>query len=258
MKYDESFLNLDYFVFSSHKTATQTIINSLKHHNFICQHCHSLYDKTMRFEPGGFPDFLEQYYLKNQRKLNIITVFREPIERYVSSFFQWYGDGVVRTKQVQSVADTIINKYSIKELQARLINELISQTHVNAGMLESLDQFCSELNIDMSDLHYDTEKQHGLVEMDHCKLFVLRFDTLINENGLERILSEVTGQPVTQINANLSSSKWYYKIYTEFKTSFKIPRNKIIHIYESKRALLDVFYPGEYDGLLNKALEKYG
>jgi hypothetical protein len=255
MKFDDKLLNLDYLVYSSHKTGTQTVTRTLRKNSFKCLHCHSLDNETTQLALGTFAHYLEQYYLRNKRKLNIITTFREPIERHISSFFQWYGQGVVRKKMVQDITDTIIYKCSIKELQEKLINELINQTF--AGKLESIDQFCNELKISITDLNYNIERQYGLVEMDYCRLFIFRFDILIKENRLGHLLSKVAGRPITQYNANMSSTKWYYKTFTEFKASLRIPHNTIIKIYESKHNILNLLYPNEYDSLLTRALEEY-
>jgi len=215
-----------------------------------------LTNETTNLELGTFLYFLEQYYLKNKRKLNIITTFREPIERHISSFFQWYGEGVVRKKIVQDISDTIIYKSPINELQERFFNEIESQTL--AGKLESLDEICKELDIRVADLNYSTDKQYGLVEMKYCTLFIFRFDILIYENRLADLLSQITGQSILQHNANVSSSKWYHDIFAEFKASLKIPYSTITRIYESKRHILNLLYPDEYDFLLSRALQKYG
>jgi hypothetical protein len=256
MDFDETLLNIDYLIYSSHKSATQTIAQTLRANGYNCIHCHSLTNETTRLELGTFQYFLEQYYLKNKKKLNIITTFREPIERHISSFFQWHAEGVIRKKIVQDFTDTIIYKCPIKELQEKFINELESQTL--AGRLESLDEMCKELNITASDLDYSTSKQYGEVEMQYCRLFIFRFDILIYENRLADLLSQITEKSIIQHDANVSSSKWYHDTYAQFKASLKIPYSTISRIYESKRHILNLLYPGEYDFLLSRSLKKYG
>jgi len=256
MIFGNPMLKIDYLIYSSHKTATQTVSSTLRMNGYKCMHCHSLTDETTQMERGTFSQYLDRYYRKNKRKLNIITVFREPIGRHISSFFQWYGDGVVRKKRVRNTTDTIIYRCSVQELQEKFINELNNQTHV--GRSESIDEICDELNITIDDLNYDTERQYGLVERDYCKLFIFRFDVLIYGNRLESLLSQITGKPIMQNNANVSSSKWYRDTLAEFKATIKIPRSTIIKVYETKRNIINLLYPNEYESLLDKALEKYG
>jgi len=256
MELDNTLLNIDYLVYSSHKTATQTVSHTLRKSNFRCIHCHSLTNKTTQLEHGTFLQYLEQYYLNKNKNLNIITVFREPIERHISSFFQWYGWGVVRKKLVQDTTETIIYKHSIKELQEYFIYLLDSQSL--AGRHESIDEICKELNIDVADLNYNAEKQYGLIEMDYCRLFIFRFDILIYRGRLNYLLSKITEKPVKQKNANVSTFKWYGDIFSEFKGSIKLPHSTIIQVYERKRNIINLLYPGEYAARLAVALEKYG
>jgi hypothetical protein len=136
------------------------------------------------------------------------------------------------------------------------INKLDSHTLV--GRLESIDEICNELNLKIADLNYSTDKQYGLVETNYCNLFIFRFDTLISENKLEYLLSQITGKSIIQHNANVSTAKWYQDIFAEFKASLKIPHSTITRIYESKRNILNLLYPDKYEFLLSRALKKYG
>lgn len=256
MNFDKDLLDIDYLIYSSHKSATQTISHTLRVNGYKCIHCHSLTNETTNLELGTFMNFLESYYLMNKRKLKIITTFREPIERLISYFFQWYGDGVIRKKIVQDISNTIIYKRSTKDLQGIFINELDSETL--RGRLESIDEICNELNLNIADLNYSTDNQYGLVELNYCTLFIFRFDILIYENRMEYLLSRITGKPLVQHDANVSSSKWYYDKFVEFKASLKIPPKLIERIYDSKRNIINLLYPDEYDFLLSRALKKYG
>ena len=181
MDFDEALLDIDYLIYSSHKSATQTVSRTLGMNGNKCIHCHSLTDETTNLEPGSFASFLEHYHSVNSKKLTILTTFREPLERHISSFFQWYGEGVIRKKIAHGMTDTIIHKASINELQMVFINELSS--HNLAGQSESIDEICNELNFRISDMHYGIDEQHGLHELNDCRLFLLRFDTLIYEKS---------------------------------------------------------------------------
>jgi hypothetical protein len=254
----EALLDIDCLVYSSHKTATQTVAHTLRLNNYKCIHCHSLGGETTRLERGTFAQYLEEYHLCNRRRLNIVTIFREPIERYVSSFFSYYGWGVVRKKSVRDATDTIIHKLTVQELQERFVNDVDSRAW--HGLHESIDEICSELNIGITDLNYDVERRYGLVEMDDCRLFIFRFDVLTDGN-VKYLLSQVTGRAsaeITQKDTNLGSDTWYRDKYAEFKASLKMPQSMIRKIYEARRDMISLLYPGEYDRLLSEALERYG
>lgn len=244
-------LRIKYLVFSSHKTATQTVSLTLNKNGLKSRHCHILDNIGMK--TSDFIPYLEKYYSTNGRKLNIITAFREPIERHISSFFQWYGAGVIRSKLVSNTEDTIIHNFPIPELQRMLTREIDDRTI--AGIEESLDQICTALALDIGQLRYDTGKNFGSYDGETFKLYIFRFDILVK--NLEHLLSTVSGRNVVQHKANLSEHKWYKHIYSEFKGSLKLPASTIVKTYESRRHIIELLYPGCYNELLGNALRNY-
>ncbi len=255
IKFNEELLGLDYLVYSSHKTATQTVVNTLRSNNFKSLHCHSITNETTQLASGTFKKYLKKYYRVNKKKLNIVTTFREPLERHISSFFQWHGNGVIRKNILHDYTETIISRYSINELQKRFVRELEDQTLT--GRVESIKEFCHEMSIGIPDLNYNTDRQYGVVEFDYCRLYIFRFDVLIIQNKLEKWFAEITGKNILQNNANISSDHWYYDIYQEFKATLKIPSSTITDIYEAKADLINMMYPGEYGTMLAGMLDKY-
>lgn len=256
MSFDTRLFDLDFLVYSAHKTATQTTAHTLRVHGFRCMHCHLLRDLGAGLQPGDLPRFLECFAAHNHRKLVMLTVFREPIERHISSFFQWYGNGVVREKVVADVTDTIIHTWSVADLQAMFIDEL--DRRAVPGMPESIDEMCHGLGVDVAALGFDTAAQRGVVEFPHCRLVLFRFDSLIYGNRLESLLTQITGKPIAQHDANVSTKKWYGAKFAEFKATLRIPRDTLTAVYAAKRHLIDLFYPGEYESRLARAIEKYG
>ena len=256
MQIDPTLLDIDHLVYSSHKTATQTIAHTLRMNGYKCTHCHTVKNYTVNLRPGTFGKFAELLHFRNARKLNVITVFREPIERHISSFFQRYGTDMLTLGLQQDIADTLIHNSSTEELLKIFRNELDSGTL--DGRQESIYEICSELNLAISDLQYDPAKMFGIVETDHCTLHLLRFDILIRENRLQALLSQITGKSIVQYDDNVSGSKWYYDRLKEFRESLRLPRRTIVACYKTRSRLFDLFYPGEYDTLLSRALVRYG
>lgn len=245
-------MNLDYLVFSSHKTATQTLVNTLSENNYNCMHCHVL--NNIGLKEGAFEAYTIEYFLKHNKKINIISVFREPIERHISSFFQWYGTKPLRDKDVDSEYDTIIYKKTVKELHNQLIDEINKQALV--GEEESIEEICRELKIDIGDLNYNYEKDYSLYENDSVRLFLFRFDILIK--NLDSLLTQITGKKILQHDSNKSDDKWYRDIYSEFRESINIPHETISKVYYSRRDLIEIFYNNDYESVLYKAYSKYG
>lgn len=253
--FDKALLDIDYLVYSSHKSATQTVSHTLRMNGYKCIHCHSLTNETTNLKLGTFALFLECYHAENNKKLYIISTFREPIERRISSFLQWHGEGVVRKKIIRDTADTIIHKMPLNELQEVFVEQIARQ--IKVGQMESINEMCNELNLRIPNLHYSLDEQYGLNELDHCRLFLFRFDAMIYENKLEYLFSNLVGRPIIKHDANLSSAKWYRDKFAAFKASLHIPGDLILSIYDAQRELINLFYPDQYNSMLSQALQKY-
>jgi hypothetical protein len=255
MKFDEKLYQVDFLVYSAHKTGTQTVSSTLRLNGVPCIHCHSIQNYTVGIDKGLFADFLKSYYMRNGKKLAIITVFREPLERHISSFFQWHGHGEIVSGNVTDVASTIIQTKSISDLQGLFIKEIREQTLI--GRRESIYEFCHELDLHVSDLDYNSTKDYGFVETAYCCIYLLRFDTLFSEGGVEKLFSRILGRPISKYDANRSMDKWYRDIWLEFKSSLSIPLDVINTVYESRRSLIELFYYNQYDCLLLRAFNRF-
>lgn len=249
---ENKLLKLDYLVFSSHKTGTQTITRTLNSNGFKCKHCHNL--KQIGLQEGQLLSYLELYLKQNNRKLHVITVFRDPMERHISSFFHFYGTRPLRLKELKNESETILMRYTIENLQKRFISELQEGSLV--GMPEALHTICEELHIDIDQIHYDHGKEIGLYETEYIKLFVFRFDTFF-EDFVPKLRDITGGNIKVQKIVNISSEKWYKDIYQEFKKTLKIPPQLIYKIYNTRRDIITVLF-GDFTSVLNTAIQKYG
>lgn len=244
-------LNLDYLVFSAHKTATQTLTDTLNKNGYSCMHCHTLINAGLK--RGAFAPFLHDYFDKNKRKLVVITTFRDPLERHISSFFQWHGSKPVRDGDVKNERETIICRKPIIALQEQLIDEINTSNLVGQG--ESIHEICEELQISVRDLNFDHDKQFGLYESERIKLYIFRFDTLIG--NISDSLSLITSSDIVVHSTNQSTDKWYHEIYSEFKESIKFPGDTIDRVYSSRRDLIELVYQDDYERIVRKAKDRY-
>ncbi len=251
MKFPTELLHLDYLVYSSYKSGTQTLTNTLKSNGFKCKHWHRM--RNYRLQKGQFRPYLRRYLKKNNEKLKVITVFRDPMKRHASSFFQGYGAKPLRLKEVKSKKETLVYKLKTKELQEKYIAELRDKSLI--GFHESLHEIFEELQISADDLNYDKEKQFGVFENRFIKLFFFEFDTLFN--NFEHLLQEITQHPIAKNDSNISEAKWYGKKYADFKSSLVIPEDIITEVYQAKRDLINLFYDKQFDNKLSQALTKY-
>ncbi len=239
MEFTNELLNLDYLIYSSHKSGTQTLVNTLNGNGLTSRHCHSA--RNIGIRNGEFETFLDQYLKRNNKKLDVVTVFREPMARHVSSFFQGYGTKPLRLKQVASTAETIIHTHTIAQLQERFISELRDRSLI--GFAESIHEICKELRIDTRDLTFDRESGFGIFERENVRIYLLRFDILFDNPA--KLLAKITGKAITVKPDNMSESKWYRTIYSNFKATLVIPDDLAREVRATKQDLIDIFYSGE-------------
>ncbi len=251
-KFSKELLGLDYLVFSSHKTGTQTLVNTLNKNGFKCRHCHAL--PQVGLEAGSFGQYIESFFSRNKKKLEVINVFRDPMERHMSSFFQWYGTRPLERNEVSCKEDTIIFKESIPDLQVRFIAELQSETL--KGLHESLIEMCQELGLDLEDFCYNESGNFWIYENKFVRIRLLRFDVLFAR--FVEIMSQLAGVEIVKSDSNRSLSKWYKSKYSEFKETLVLPGDLIEGIYSNKRKMIDMFYFQEYDLHFSQVMDRYG
>jgi hypothetical protein len=243
----------DFIVYSSHKTGTQTLVRSLSAAGHRAIHLHGVghLDGTI----GQFREYLKYYREKYGKKVKIISAFRLPIERHISSFFQWYGDGAwIQRFSDYTSEDTVIHQIDIKGLNSLLVSDIASRKL--AGYRDSLHELCKILEIDSMALR--EERYQGSYRVDHelAEITLARFSDLFKDS-LKNIFA-LSGASVQNIcEANISGKKWYSTKYEKFKAGVFIPENVIQQTYLDRKDLIEVFYPGLFDELLEADCRTY-
>jgi len=246
-------LDVDVMVYSSHKSGTQTLISTLRHASIRCVHLHNLKNIDLQPDQGQFRGYLRDYLAKTGRRLIVLSTFREPLERHISSLFQWHGIGVVRTGQVAGERETLIARLEIDELIDRFVAELRDGSLV--GFRDSLHQICRETGMPTSNLNYSADRGYGAVETDLLTLYTFRFDDLFA--SFPEPLNRALRLSLLPRPANLGANKWYATKYADFKQRLRLPRELVESIYAAKQDLIDVFYPGRYADMLRAACQHY-
>lgn len=127
---------------------------------------------------------------------------------------------------------------------------------VKNGVNESLDLICDIYDIQQNDISFQEEKIFTKNEFPNIDLFVSRFDVL--KDNFSEGVSVIAGRPVVEQIHNVASQKWYFEKYEEFRNNVQLPEVFIRNIYNSRRALNEVFCHGLFDNILNQACERYG
>lgn len=249
---DHSLLDLDYLVFSSHKTGTQTIRNSLRASGYKAAHCHQV--SHLDLEDGDFSGYLEAYFARHGKPLDVITLFREPIDRHISSFFQGYGSRPLNEKEVADKTGTLIYKLTVEELREQFVAELEATSLI--GFSESLHDIARELRLNLVEAATTSESGMRVIKSQTVRIFLARFELFFRD--FEASLSRITGADITVRNSNQADAKWYREKYLNFRRGLELPHAVIEGAYLQKRDLIELLYDESFEAVLQRGIAFYG
>jgi hypothetical protein len=204
--------NLEFLIYSSHKTATQSIIGILNTNCISANHIHIL--ENLNWTPVIFIENLHKYKKQHNKKLKIITVVRNPIDRLKSSFFQSFYDDYIKFLHY-TPENTPIMKYNLHEL-FKLYKSKLSDTTL-PGIKESLFELNDIFQVDIiKESTFKKFEQMYYYENDLIELYILRFDYIIRDTL--KYLNKCLHLQLTElIKSNTTEQKIYFKKYNQFK-----------------------------------------
>jgi len=211
----------DIFVYSSHKTSTQSLLDIFKKNKLKSKHIHQLHNFNINLSNNiidlkkSFVESLEKYKNINNKKLKIISVIRNPNTRLLSSFFQSYHNDEITFKN-KKVNETTITTNNEEYLIKLFMNNINNLHETN----ESLDEMSSIFNINIID-HLQKKNNYYYFENDLIKLYVLDFNKLISNNNLAYLNNSLDLKLKLNGSANKSENKIYYSKYKSIQQ--KIP-----------------------------------
>ena len=236
------FDKIDFLVYSSHKTSTQTMINSLSKSKYKTFHIHHL--DNLRLQKNNIDtskenviEELKIYNKKYKKKLKIISLIRNPVDRLMSSFFQSHYNDEIRLLKVNEIETTIM-KYPINVLCNIFIEKLKNKTLPN--YYESLYELSDIFQIDIIQ-NLTKKDNYYYYENDLIELYVLDFTKI---NNLKYINHSLNTKILKIVPDNLSVNKKYYPIYTEFINIMRNNEeyNSIVKDYYKKIDLSFFYY----------------
>jgi hypothetical protein len=223
-----NFIDLDFLIYSSHKTFTQSLLSTLIKNNYKAIHCHELTQLSLFcIDPPTketFIQYLINYKTIKNKKLKIITCIRNPKTRLLSSFFQSFHSDQISFNNI-SEEKTIINVKNEDELCV-MYEENIKNKKL-LGKMESLDEM--SMIVDENLLNkLENKKDYYYLNSDFFELYVLDFNRLIDENVLNYLNNTLTLDLKIIASCNLSENKSYYNKYKNVKKSLGDKVDKII------------------------------
>jgi hypothetical protein len=222
--------HLNFLIFSSHKTSTQSLVHILNSSKYRTIHCHKITDfritlkYTDEITNEKFIKALEDYKTNKNKKLKIITIIRNPKQRIPSSFFQTYHtDEVMYLNKNED--ETTISTHNLDELY-NMFTTNITNNELN-GNSESIDEITKIFDCDII-TNLEKKDDYYYYQHDLFELFVLDFNKIIDENNLKYINTVLNIRCKYNSKENLSENKTYYQKYIEFKNMITPEINDII------------------------------
>lgn len=208
------------FVYTPPKVGSTTLVTSLrvslgKSYNTI--HIH---DEVMLQVLTGINDVkindIITYLSSLGKNVYVIDVYRTPIERKMSEFFE-----KLSPYHFNNTEENISN-YSIKRISDRF-NRLFPH-------LENGDHYFDKFNI-QNPVPFDFKNKYTIQIVNNIKYIKLR---LCDSNLWGNILSEIFGVEIVIINDYSTYDKGIGDLYKRFKNEYRLPKNFIESIKNDK------------------------
>jgi hypothetical protein len=208
------------FIYSAPKVGSTSIVSSLRIFGTDKISVIHIHDEEMLRILGRVTGVtINEIILFNKhlgREVYVIDVYRSPVERKISAFFEKIGAYHFNNK------DEIVNKYNVNKVITRF-NNIFS--HIANG-----DHFMDKYNIAIPD-RFDHVSKYLLVHENGIKYIKLR---LKDSNEWSTILTNIFGIKIVSIKDYESSNKPIKDLYKKFKIAYKIPSNLLDELTKCK------------------------
>lgn len=229
------------FVYSAPKVGSTSIVSSLRLfgiEKFCVIHIH---DEEMLKVIGNITGItINEIILFNKylgKDVYVIDVFRCPIERKISAYFEKVG--VYHFNNY----DEMVNKYNIKKIINRF-NKIFP--HISND-----DNFLDKYNIPVPD-HFDWDNKYLKIIHNEITYIKLR---LRDSDHWGNILSNILNTKICIVKDYETSKKPIKDLYAKFKANYKIPKNLLDEIINSYHVNY-FFSPNEKIEYYSKWLQK--
>lgn len=223
--------DLDVLVYSSGKTGSTTLGTSFSHSGYktALLHADSIYPETDRI--------IDIINYPRNKKLQVITSYREPVSQFISIFFQ-------NIPQITGLSDRDFMKKSIPWCKDKVIEylKIICLKELPTNLFkESLRINYDGINV--FDHPFDKEKGFVSIEGELIDLLIIRFDMI---NRWEDIIREQT--PFTNFKmkpTNLTKHKAIGDLYRTITNSIVVPKEILDYLFEKEDVNLKYIFTDE-------------
>jgi len=208
------------FVYSPPKVGSTSIVSSLRIFGLDKIDTIHIHDEEMLQVLGHIKGItINELILFNKylgKNVYVINIYRSPIERKISSFFEKIGCYHFNTTEQN------INKYNVDKIINRFNNIF--------PYIETGDHFMDKYCITIPE-SFDYNKKYSLVKENNITYITLR---LKDSSQWGTILTGILGFNICIVKDYESSNKCIKNIYNLFKKVYKIPINFLDQIKKCK------------------------
>jgi hypothetical protein len=236
-------LNNIIFIYTPPKVASTSLVSSIRlfaSHKFNIIHIHD--EKMigslihMNLEGITINDII-LYNKESGKNIYVIDVFRDPIERKISEYFEQLSSLHFNNKE--------------ENLLSYPIQKIIDRFNKIFPHISNEDYFKEKYNIEILD-RFDFDKKYILKEENGIKYIKLRMNDI---SVWSEILSEILGTEIIIIKDYETENKLIGELYNRFKETYQIPYSYFIELNNSP--LLSYYYDDqEKKKYLDKWLHK--
>jgi hypothetical protein len=217
------------FIYTPPKVGSTTLVSSLRISLGKTYNVFHIHDEIMLNVLTGIKDIkinsIINYLSKIGKNVYVIDVYRTPIERKMSEFFEKISPYHFNNSEEN------IKNYSIKRITDRF-NKIFP--HIEKG-----DHYMDNYNIDQI-IPFNYEKKYTIQEYNSVKYIKLR---LCDSELWGNILSTILQTDIVLITDYTTETKIIGELYKEFKNEYRLPRNFFEEIKNCK--ILKFYYNDE-------------
>ncbi|WP_319204526.1 putative capsular polysaccharide synthesis family protein [uncultured Ilyobacter sp.] len=176
---------------------------------------------------------LTLYIFCRIKKVKIITLTREPIERNISMFFQDFPQVLYENYFINPRRNEMTQNQIFKLFEENFNHELPLR-----WFDEEIKRYFS---VDIYNYPFDKESGYSIIKESNIDMFVCKLEKL---NFLENELKEFLELDEFKLeDSNSSRVKWYYYLYKEFKKNYIPNKHYLNSMYNSR--FINHFYTVE-------------
>lgn len=198
-------------------------------------HIHSLNEEQVNeniklcFENNIYPGskspvfLINRKIIKKRKTYKIICLFRDPLERNVSAFFDAF-----ELHTSKKISKYIGDVESLKPFYYKKLNH-----YYPIYWFEK--QFFEATNIDVFAYNFNKEKGYKLIKKDNIELLLLNSN--VDDKIKEKLINDFCDLKEFKLkNSNVSSTKEYATYYKDFKQTIRFSKEYLNKLYDSNYA----------------------